>query len=72
MATAEMENSLQFEIRDEKTWENLSRSGEEMSYREEDERLALKTETKETRERDCREERTKMFRERWCRSEEDR
>ncbi|KAL0827886.1 hypothetical protein Bca101_051564 [Brassica carinata] len=45
-----MENSRQFEIRDEKTWASLSRGGEEMRYREEDEWLALKTETKETRE----------------------
>ncbi|WZZ29359.1 hypothetical protein YC2023_012760 [Brassica napus] len=50
-ATAEMENSRQFEIRDEKTWASLSRGGKEMRYREEDEWLALKTETKETRER---------------------
>ncbi|KAG5393725.1 hypothetical protein IGI04_023688 [Brassica rapa subsp. trilocularis] len=50
-ATAEMENTRQFEIRDEKTWASLSRGREEMRYREEDERLALKTETKETRER---------------------
>lgn len=49
-ATAEMENSRQFEIRDEKTWASLSRGGEEMRYKEEDEWLALKTETKETRE----------------------
>ena len=49
-ATTEMENSRQFEIRDEKTWASLSRGGEEMRYREEDEWLALKTETKETRE----------------------
>ncbi|KAG5397106.1 hypothetical protein IGI04_018920 [Brassica rapa subsp. trilocularis] len=32
-------------------WASLSRGREEMRYREEDERLALKTETKETRER---------------------
>ncbi|KAG2283780.1 hypothetical protein Bca52824_055000 [Brassica carinata] len=32
-----MENSRQFEIRDEKTWASLSRGGEEMRYREEDE-----------------------------------
>uniref|UniRef100_M4DSJ4 Uncharacterized protein n=1 Tax=Brassica campestris TaxID=3711 RepID=M4DSJ4_BRACM len=50
-ATAEMENSRQFEIHDEKTWASLSRGREEMRYREEDERLALKKETIEMRER---------------------
>ena len=45
------------EIRDEKTWASLSRGGEEMRYREEDERLALQTETKETGERERERER---------------
>ncbi|KAG2269831.1 hypothetical protein Bca52824_064386 [Brassica carinata] len=69
-ATAEMENSRQFEIRDEKTWASLSRGGEEMRYKEEDEWLALKMETKETRE--IVDKKEKRCAERWCRSEEDK